>query len=317
MTAVTSGTLYCASLVNVTTGTAGYFYHLGGSISLFAARVFVRPSATSGKINFGFSNTSTATYSTTDFDPLTTYLIIIKYNVSATGDASLWVLSSGVPATEVDAGTPLLTITGTGQASIDRVCLRQYSATQNMTVDAIRLATTWADAVTPETTITPTITVAPTSLSSFNYLEGSGPSAEQTFLVSGTNLTGNVFLAPSTNYEISQSSGSGYDLPVELTQTAGTVAETTIYVRLKAGLTAGPYNGETINITSAGATPATVTCNGSVTALSPQLTVAPTVLTGFSYAVDNGGPSVSNYYTLKESPYRVLWSYYSNRKYKL
>ena len=298
MTAVTSGTLYCAALINVTSGPAGYFYHLGGSTSAFAARVFVRPSTTSGKINFGFSNTSTGVYSTTDFDPGTTYLIIIKYAVSTAGDASLWVVSGGLPATEVDAGTPLLTTTGTGQASIDRVCLRQYSSTQNITVDAIRLATTWVDAVTPESTISPTITATPTSLSSFNYLEGSGPSAEQTFTVSGTDLTANVFLAPSTNYEISESSGTGYDLPVELTQTDGTLDPTTVYVRLKAGLTAGTYNGETINITSAGASPTAVTCNGSVTALSPQLTAAPTTLTGFTYAIDNGGPSAYQYYTL-------------------
>ena len=45
------------------------------------------------KINFGISNTSTASYAATptDFDPLTTYLVIVKYNISAAGDASLWI----------------------------------------------------------------------------------------------------------------------------------------------------------------------------------------------------------------------------------
>jgi len=294
---VTSGTLYVATLMNFGSSTSGYFYHLGGSASNFAARVFVRPSATSGKINFGFSNTSTATYSTADFDLATTYLVIIKYSVTAAGDASLWVVPTGVPASEVAAGTPLITITGTGQASIDRICVRQYSSTQNISVDAIRIATTWADAVTPSGTVTPTISVAPTSLSGFNYIDGSGPSAAQSFSVSGADLTDNISIAATTNYEISLTSGSGYTSPIVLTHTAGVVNPTTVYVRLKAGLAPGTYNSEAINLTSTGAALATVTCNGSVTALTPQLTAAPTTLTGFTYAIGTG-PSVYQYVTL-------------------
>ena len=56
----------------------------------------------------------------------------------------------------------------------------------------------------------PTITTSPTSLSGFTYVQGSGPSATQTFTVSGANLTANISLAAPTNYEISLSSGSGY-----------------------------------------------------------------------------------------------------------
>jgi hypothetical protein len=141
------------------------------------------------------------------------------------------------------------------------------------------------------------ITLSTSLLSGFTYAEGSGPSAAQSFIVGGTDLTANVFLAASTNYEISLTSGSGYTTPIELTQTAGTLAETTIFVRLKAGLAAGTYNGETINITSTGATPAAVTCNGSVTGMSPQLSVDPATLTGFTYGAGNG-PSASGYYTL-------------------
>ena len=140
-TTVSSGTIYYSFLVNVTTGTSGYFLHLGNSASTFAARIFVKPSATPSKINFGISNTSTESYATTptDFDLLTTYLVIVKYDVSTNGDASLWVLSSGVPISEAAAGTPEHTTTGSGIATIERVCLRQYSSTQDLIVDGIRL----------------------------------------------------------------------------------------------------------------------------------------------------------------------------------
>jgi Fe-S cluster biogenesis protein NfuA len=151
--AVTSGSIYFSFLTNVTTGTDGYYIHLGASASSFAARIYVKPSATPGKINFGISNT-TASYAATpsDFDPGVTYLLIVKYDVSVTGEASLWIKAAGVPSDETAAGTAECTTTGGGQASIDRICLRQYVAAQSMVVDGIRVGTLWADIIPPTTT---------------------------------------------------------------------------------------------------------------------------------------------------------------------
>jgi hypothetical protein len=150
-TTQTTGFIYYSFLVNVTTGTAGYFIHLGTGTSTFAARVFVQPSINSGKINFGVSNSSTAVYGTTDFDPLTTYLLIVKYEVAnPTSNVSLWVKSSGLPSTETAAGTPeVTTTTGTGLASINAIYLRQYSTSQDITVDGIRIGTSWGFAPLP------------------------------------------------------------------------------------------------------------------------------------------------------------------------
>lgn len=111
----------------------------------------------------------------------------------------------------------------------------------------------------------PTITVSPTSLSGFTYGVGSGPSAEQSFTVSGSNLTNDITLTAPTNYEISTTSGSGFTSPITLTQSGGTVNSTAIYVRLKSGLGIGNYNSEDISASSTGATTKTVTCSGSVT----------------------------------------------------
>jgi len=114
----------------------------------------------------------------------------------------------------------------------------------------------------------PVITAAPATLTGFTY-EGTGPSAAQTFTVSGADLTADIVLTAPTNYEISLSETSGYVSPLTLTQTGGTVAATTIYARLKSGLAVGEYNNEVINITSTGAAPQTVTCSGEVTAPPP------------------------------------------------
>ena len=115
---------------------------------------------------------------------------------------------------------------------------------------------------------TPELTVSETTLSGFNYAEGSGPSAEQTFTVSGDDLTANATVTAPTNYEVSNTSGSGFGSSEILTQSGGDIVgePVTIYVRLKAGLAEATYNGETLTVTSTGATTKNVTLNGEVTA---------------------------------------------------
>ena len=104
------------------------------------------------------------------------------------------------------------------------------------------------------------------SLSYFCYDPGSGPSAEQNFTVSGQDLTADITLTPPANYEISTGTGAGFSAtnPITLTQSGGAVASTTIYVRLKAGLSAGSYNSENITISSTGKVSRSVACSGFV-----------------------------------------------------
>lgn len=112
----------------------------------------------------------------------------------------------------------------------------------------------------------PSISIISPTLTGFSYTVGSGPSAEQSFTVSGSNLSTDITITPPTNYEISTGTGISFSAtdPITLSPGSGTVNQTVIYVRLKAGLSAGAYNSETINITSTGADPKTVTCSGDV-----------------------------------------------------
>ncbi len=112
----------------------------------------------------------------------------------------------------------------------------------------------------------PALTVTPATLSGFTYEENSGPSAEQSFTVSGTDLDGNVSITAPANYEISLASGSGFTTTLNVNHSGGTVTETTIYVRLVAGLAVGLYNNQNVSITAGTALPKSVTLNGSVTA---------------------------------------------------
>jgi hypothetical protein len=122
------------------------------------------------------------------------------------------------------------------------------------------------------------VSVNPATLTGFSYTYGSGPSTAQSFTVSGTNLSDNLALTAPTNYEIS--TGGAYSGSVPLTQTGGTVAETTVNVRLKAGLAVGNYNNQTIAITATCVSQA-VTCSGSVTP-GPAIVTNPATL-AFGY----------------------------------
>ncbi|MCR5850861.1 MAG: chitobiase/beta-hexosaminidase C-terminal domain-containing protein [Bacteroidaceae bacterium] len=113
----------------------------------------------------------------------------------------------------------------------------------------------------------PTITVSPSSLTGFTYVVDNGPSAVQNFTVSGTNLTADLTLTlNNSDYEMSLIETDGYASSLTLPQSAGSVFETTIYVRLKEGLAVNAsYNGS-IAITSTGAAEQSVTLSGSVKA---------------------------------------------------
>lgn len=125
---------------------------------------------------------------------------------------------------------------------------------------------------------TPTLSVSETSLTGFTYVEGSGPSAEQSFSASGSNLTADITVTAPTGYEVSTTSGSGFAASVILPHTGGTVNSTTVYARLKADLEEGSYAGD-ISLTSTGATEKTVALSGTVTVIVAEPSNHPTNFT--------------------------------------
>ncbi len=112
------------------------------------------------------------------------------------------------------------------------------------------------------------ITISTNTLSDFSYVFGSGPSAMQTLIVSGACLTNDIIITPPTYYEISSDginwiNGTTTPATITLTQTNGTVENTNIYIRLKAGLNVSSYN-KTMDITSTNADTKRVTLTGRV-----------------------------------------------------
>ena len=112
----------------------------------------------------------------------------------------------------------------------------------------------------------PYLTVTPTSLSGFTHIVGEGPSASQTFVISGGNLpedpnglSGVTISCNNSYYEMSLDNVDYY--PYLGISVVGTLEPTTIYVRLN-GEEVGTYEG---TITIEDQANATVSLSGSVT----------------------------------------------------
>ncbi|TVR89532.1 MAG: HYR domain-containing protein [Saprospirales bacterium] len=120
----------------------------------------------------------------------------------------------------------------------------------------------------------PVIVVNPGSLSGFEYQEGNGPSASQTFELSGSDLdpaAGELTVdATGTDYEVSLDDNT-FENSLDVAYTGGELSATTIFVRLKEGLSAGLYENQEIDLTGGGADAETLTVSGEVTAPSVPL----------------------------------------------
>jgi hypothetical protein len=112
----------------------------------------------------------------------------------------------------------------------------------------------------------PAIYTSGTPLSPFSSLPG-GVSAEQTYSVSGNNLSGAVTVTAPADFQVSLSSGSGFTSSLVLTPSGGTLSATPIYVRFGRA-TEGTSNGS-ISHASSGATTRSVAVSGTAAPLNP------------------------------------------------
>ena len=136
--------------------------------------------------------------------------------------------------------------------------------------------------------IAPTITVDKTLLTNFTYPFGQGPSSTQKIVVNGINLSGNINVTASTDWEISTNLtyDGGNMSPwntIDISKNASnTVTNQSIHVRLKDGLAVGNYGG-TVTITSPNAVTQKVALSGVVTAGVRDIKV-----TGNGTSITNG-----------------------------
>lgn len=134
-------------------------------------------------------------------------------------------------------------------------------------------------------------------LNDFNYIVSSGDSSdEQTFTVEGLFLTGDIMVEAPTNYEVSLTTETGFASSVNVVPSSGIVSETTVYVRLKSGLSVGNYTGD-ITISSTSVANKTITINGNVFG---EITNSMIITGVFDGSLSGGTPKGVELYVIKD-----------------
>jgi hypothetical protein len=158
---VTNGNLYGSFLIKVKTAakTAGSYvtgFTSGSTGTTYNVRFYVKNDSAGG-FNFGIGRgTSAAEFATTKFVFNTTYLVTLKYAYNKTATLNDTVAFYVHPATSTTLIEPTTYTfsnkgigTGSDASEINAFFLRQGTASDSitLTVDGIRVATTWAGSV--------------------------------------------------------------------------------------------------------------------------------------------------------------------------
>jgi hypothetical protein len=277
---------YSGNIRHVTTGTATVNVAVSGNT------VPVPSITTTGTLS-AFSHTvgipsAVQTYTVSGASLLGNITITPPVNFEVSGDGG---------TTWRTNGTPLVLTPTAGTVSNTTISVRMNAATAGTysgnIMHVATSATTMSVPVTGTAIPQPLITVSSVA-GNFRQILGT-PSPTQTYTVSGTNLTGNVTLTPPADYQISNNGGTTWftsATPLVLTQTGGSIANTTITVRLNA-TAVGPHNGN-IQHSSNGAVAKTVALTG--TTLTKPVIQVTQALTQFTQII--GTPSPSQTYTV-------------------
>ncbi len=292
--AQTTGSIYAALLINVTsaTVTGDYFFHFFKAPTTYVGRVFIKRDATDAtKYTLGVlkgSVVTSAVYSTTLLTMGTTHLIILKYTINAsTADDVVDLFVDPATASE---GTP--TVTASDVASTDLspfagIALRQGSASvaSALIVDGLRIANTWAEAIGYNGVVTPPVvsTGTTTSITSNSAtcignvtLDGGGA-------ISARGICYGAAVNPDTTGTKVVVSGTTGSFNGDI---SGLTAGNTYHYRAYAVNSAGiSYGADSTFITATGAVAPIVT-TGAVTAINT------TVATVAGNVTNDGGSAV-------------------------
>lgn len=156
-------------------------------------------------------------------------------NLTSNGGTVIVTTTSGTLGTVVNNNNGIYTVTLTSSSTAG-------TATLGFSINGTTATATAT--VVFSASATPAITNSVSSLSAFTSCQGSASTA-QSFTVSGTDLTSNVTVTAPSGYEVSLTSGSGYASTVSITA-SGTLAATTVYVRMTALATGTPNGNVTV-----------------------------------------------------------------------
>ena len=230
-----------------------------------------------GKQYAGVTSPQTTSYYDSYASTSATDGIFTKYNSSPAQNCSISI-SNTLALNSATNGTYTFETSGVSQNSGSDVANNGVSIPTVDQRGVSRINQT--DIGSYESNVTAPVISSTSNLSVFSTNLGT-PSAEQTFSVSGTDLTANMTIAAPTGFEVSLTSGANFAATLSLTPVTGTVSSTTIYIRLT-GSTGGSLSGN-ITVSSLCAGSQLIAVTGNVTV--PIISATPSSLSGFSSCI--------------------------------
>jgi hypothetical protein len=276
------------SFINNTTAVSAYYYNqyfkntvvVGGGVWVTGTIVDGGSNYISSS-NIAFTNPSSVTGGTPALHLDASPGLNSTFNITNT------VAINSSSSVLIDAGTS--TAHGLAGYQVTPPCTDQRGYLRNGTIDIGAFEYNGITTV-PTTTVSGTLTP-------FNSYANIA-STTQSFDVSGANLTANVVVAAPTGFQLSTSSTGTFTSSLTLSHSGGTLANTTVYVRMLSATTPAIAN---ISVTSACTDTKFIQVSGTV--IIPVVTASPTTLTGFSSclgsesAAQSTSISGSNLYT--------------------
>ncbi len=260
-----SGTLTFSGTgdVRANTASSGYTGASGGG------NVFI---TTTTNLFFEISGINTANYSS-----LALSLGHFKSTTASSNELAIEVSADGITYSPLSysrasgSGTAtwaLVNPTGTIPPATNlRIRFRQTSTGPQFRIDDVKLTGVAAAA-------SPSISAIGT-LAAVSTIYGTASTNPTSFTLSGSNLAAGITVAPPTGFEVSASntnSFAGEGTPI-VVGSAGTISNTTVFVRLSADTDAGSYSGNIV-CSSVGASNATVATVLSTVSAKPIIVTA-------------------------------------------
>lgn len=241
-----SGTIYAAMLVKVTDATGADTYFMGftgknysgwqdGVSATEYGRAFVMKGSDNTKFKFGVSkNNATPSEATEELNVGETYLMVIKYEFvnGATNDiVTLWVNPATDATTEPQATISALVSQGDASTTngLQGLELRQGTTASKtmaaMTIDAVRVATAWADLFETGGSDDPkpvaTLSIEKASATSDYHVQNEA--FADTFVVKGANLSDEAITTTCVHEDITITRGATLDRDKVMSETGDTI----------------------------------------------------------------------------------------------
>lgn len=147
-----SGVIYAAQLLKISKASASasgdFFISLRNTAGDYLDRIYAKDDG-KGNLQLGVvknrSGNGDIVYAPQTFTYNTTYLVVVKYDFAST-DCSMYVISGAIPANE-PSKADVSTTTGDNPDAFDNIVIRQSTDDIAATLDGIRIAKTWQDAL--------------------------------------------------------------------------------------------------------------------------------------------------------------------------